>query len=76
MTDIHVLYRQHVNPRSRRTHSVAITRSGQCRTVYTCVCGAQHTSSSQFRRAKHVTDFYSSHEGCMRAALQARGVAL
>lgn len=56
-------------PFLRRTRSVAIERSGQCQTVYGCLCGARHTACSDYRQARHVKEFMAKHSGCAEAIL-------
>lgn len=66
-----VLYRLLVDPRARRTHSVAIVHSGSKQTIFGCVCGATHTAAASYRNAKHVDRFRARHEQCMRRTVEA-----
>ena len=61
-------------PALRRTRATAITHSGSRRTVYTCLCGAVHTTSTDWngRGAKHVRDWRADHDAC--AEVLARGL--
>ena len=53
-------------PSMRRTASTAIIRSGAKRTVFGCLCGSEHTASTDWngREAKHVTDWQREHVRC------------
>lgn len=55
-----------VFPMMRREHSTAIIRSGGKRTIYGCICGAQHTTSTEWRgrEAKHVYEWRQAHAEC------------
>jgi hypothetical protein len=46
----------------RRTSVTAIVHSGGKRTIYGCLCGAQHTCATDYRKAKHVADWQEEHE--------------
>jgi hypothetical protein len=63
-------------PKMRRTGSTAIVHSGGKRTIFKCLCGSRHTTSTEWngRKAKHVTDWQSDHVKCaavIAAKLQA-----
>lgn len=68
--DILDLYRL-LHPRARRTRATAIIRNGSKRTVYGCVCGAQHTCATAWRGrdSRHVADWRYVHEKCLRACV-------
>jgi hypothetical protein len=50
--------------RYRRTSATAIIHSGGKRTICGCVCGARHTTSTDWdgRNARHVVDWKAKHE--------------
>jgi len=50
----------------RRTRATAIIHSGSRRTVFGCLCGAEHTTSTDWngRTAKHVVEWRDEHAGC------------
>jgi hypothetical protein len=62
-------------PRSRRTESTAIIHSGGRQTIYGCVCGAEHTTSTEWkgREAKHVLDWRAEHANCMKQIVEKQG---
>lgn len=49
----------------RRTGVTAIIHSGGKRTVFGCLCGSRHTTSTDWdgRNAKHVVEWQEQHEG-------------
>lgn len=55
-----------VFPRMRRTAATAIIHSGGKRTIFGCLCGSQHTTSTDWhgRDAKHVQDWRDVHSDC------------
>ena len=48
----------------RRTGATAITHSGGKQTIFGCLCGSRHTTSTDWygRSAKHVQDWQEQHE--------------
>lgn len=70
--DLLDLYRV-LRPRARRTAATAIIHSGSVRTVFGCVCGAAHTTSTEWRGrdALHVSAWEHEHAGCLRAFVEA-----
>jgi hypothetical protein len=54
------------NPKMRRTNSTAICRSGGRQTIFDCVCGARHTTSTGWngRSALHVRVWRGEHSDC------------
>lgn len=63
------LYRLLINPRARRTESTAIVRNGSRKTIYGCVCGAEHTCATSYRGAVHVAAWRAEHADCMTKAV-------
>lgn len=63
MTSLQI-YRK-LNPRARRTKSTAIIHSGGKQTIFSCVCGARHTCATDYRQAKHVSEWKNNHKGCL-----------
>jgi hypothetical protein len=53
-------------PAMRRTASTAIIHSGGKRTIFGCLCGATHTTSTDWdgRNAKHVREWREQHAAC------------
>lgn len=53
-------------PRLRRTRSTAIIHSGGRQTIFGCLCGAEHTTSTEWhgRDAVHVAVWRQEHEDC------------
>lgn len=53
-------------PLMRREQPTAITRNGGSRTIYGCLCGEQHSTSTEWRgrAALHVREWRSQHAGC------------
>jgi hypothetical protein len=53
-------------PEMRRTRATAIVHSGEKRTVFGCLCGAYHTTSTDWngRNAKHVREWREKHDAC------------
>jgi hypothetical protein len=49
----------------RRSKSTAIVHTGSRQTVFGCLCGAQHTVATDYRRAKHLRDWQDDHEPCI-----------
>lgn len=66
------LYRLLIDPRARRTASTAIQHTGASRTIYDCVCGAEHTCATSYRNAKHVRVWREAHADCMDRAVASR----
>ena len=54
-------WRKQFSPKLRRTAPVGIIHSGGQRTIYGCLCGAQHTCATSYRKARHVKEFVSQH---------------
>jgi len=80
--DIAAIYRRTINPRARRSASVAIVKATSCRTVFGCVCGAEHSEAASFRVpghgrmgarrwAQHSRAWAADHKDCMAIALAA-----
>jgi len=53
-------------PKLRRTEPTAIIHSGGNQTIYDCLCGSRHTTSTNWngRNAKHVKDWKNEHADC------------
>jgi hypothetical protein len=53
-------------PKMRRTASTAITHSGGRQTIFGCLCGARHTTSTDWngRNARHVGEWQGEHAKC------------
>ena len=75
------LYRAAVNPRARRTHSVAITLATGCRTLFSCVCGSTHSEAASVWVPGHgriglpryqaaYARWAAGHAGCMAHAVE------
>lgn len=83
MTAVAALYRRHVDHRARRRHSVAIISPGSRRTVFGCVCGAEHSEAATWgrwaqhsaggprSRSVHAGRWIDQHDWCMAAAVAA-----
>lgn len=54
----------------RRTRSTAIIHSGGRQTILNCLCGARHTCATNYRNAKHVSNFIKEHSGCAQSLLE------
>lgn len=50
----------------RRKQPTAIIHSGGKRTIYSCVCGSQHTCATRHREVKHVADWREEHDETCR----------
>jgi len=64
-------------PLMRRSCATAIIHSGGKRTIFGCLCGSQHTTSTDWhgRDAKHVQTWQDEHAECaikIAQKLQAR----
>ena len=57
-------------PTMRRERSTAIVHSGGERTIFGCVCGAEHTCATSYRQAKHVRQWREDHAGCSAKLLK------
>jgi len=66
------------NPRARRTRATAIVHNGARQTIYGCVCGSRHSTSTDWngRNALHVGSWRAIHEDCIIAAVAAMAVSL
>jgi len=66
------------NPKARRTRATAIVHNGARQTIYGCVCGSRHSTSTDWngRNARHVGEWRASHEDCIVAAVAAMAVSL
>lgn len=55
-----------VFPRLRRSASTAIVHSGGKQTIFGCLCGSSHTTSTDWngRAAKHVREWERDHASC------------
>jgi hypothetical protein len=53
-------------PAMRRTYSTAIIHSGGKQTIFGCICGSRHTTSTDWngREAKHVREWEAEHANC------------
>lgn len=53
-------------PAMRRNHPTAIIHSGGRQTIFNCICGSRHTTSTDWngREAKHVIDWQREHADC------------
>lgn len=53
-------------PTMRRTRATAIVHSGGRRTIFGCLCGREHTASTDWngRAAKHVIEWRAEHDDC------------
>ena len=53
-------------PALRRTSSTAIVHSGGRATVFGCLCGSYHTTSTDYRgrEARHVREWQKEHAAC------------
>lgn len=53
-------------PALRRTESTAIVHCGGKQTIFGCLCGSRHTTSTDWngREAKHVQEWQQEHEDC------------
>jgi hypothetical protein len=73
MNDVLAYYRA-IKPRARRTEATAIVHSGSRRTIYECVCGDRHTTSTDWngRGALHVSRWRLEHEPCLSRWVLAR----
>lgn len=65
-TDTAIAYLKKHWPALRRTASTAIIRSGSRRTIFGCLCGSEHTASTEWngRDAKHVWEWRAEHGDC------------
>ena len=61
------------NPMARRTRATAICHNGGARTVFDCVCGSRHSTSTEWRGrdARHVVEWREAHDNCIIAAISA-----
>jgi hypothetical protein len=61
-----------IRPTMRRTRATAIIHSGGRQTIYGCVCGARHTTSTDWngRDAKHVREWRDEHAACAARVLE------
>jgi hypothetical protein len=59
------------NPKARRNRATAIVHNGGTKTVFGCVCGAKHSTSTDWngRNAKHVEDWRGEHDDCIVEAV-------
>lgn len=57
----------------RRSSPTAIVHSGGKQTIFGCVCGATHTTSTDWngRRAKHVIEWQRRHDESCRELYEA-----
>ena len=59
------------HPLARRTRATAICHNGGAKTVFDCVCGSTHSTSTDWngREARHVLVWREEHDNCIIAAV-------
>ena len=54
------------HPMARRDRPTAIVHNGSAQTIFACICGARHSTSTDWhgRDALHVDKWRAEHDGC------------